>query len=83
MTYRPQIAKRMANGDDHTAAWLLGAQFHKVTTGPNAGAWIAWKPGKMAYVEADHPKDLGCDWMDSERMPTLDAAIQLVNTEPL
>jgi hypothetical protein len=83
MTYRPKIAARMANGDDHTAAWLQGATFHKITQGESKGAWIAWKPGKMAYLDADHPAGLGCNWLDGPGIPTLDAAIALAESETL
>ena len=80
--YRPKIAKRMANGDDHTAAWLLRAEFHKIKTGPNAGTWIAFKPGMFAYITADHPANLGCCWYDWDGLKALQDALDLAQREP-
>lgn len=84
MNDHPNIARRMANGDDITSSWLETAQITKITKGASAGAWIAWKPGKMAYITSDHPADLGCCWYDwPQGLQTLEKAIALAESEPL
>jgi hypothetical protein len=37
----------------------------------------------MAYLDADHPAGLGCNWLDDPSIPTLDAAIALAESELL
>jgi hypothetical protein len=84
MSDHPNIIRRMANGDESTADWLASAIMHKITKGESKGAWIAWKPGKMAYITADHPKGLGCSWYDwPQGLQTLEKAIALAESEAL
>lgn len=80
--YDPQVADRMANGDEMTDAWLKGATFHQIPDGPNAGTWVAFKPGKFAYITQDHPKNLGCCWYDWDGLKTLDDVKALAQREP-
>lgn len=80
----PKIAARMANGDEITSSWLETARFHKVAAGPNAGTWIAWKPGKLAYITADHPAGLGCCWYDwTQGLGTFEQTLAFVDREEL
>lgn len=80
----PKIAARMANGDEHTADWLASATLQKIETGPNAGTWIAWRPGKLAYISADHPAGLGCCWYDwTQGLGTLEQALAFCQREEL
>lgn len=81
--HRPKIAARMANGDEHTAAWLLGAKFHKIDKGASKGTWIAWKKGKLAYITEDHPSGLGCCWLDHDALDTLEKAIEYAEANAL
>lgn len=83
MTYKPNIAKKMANGDTETATWLLSASFHKIIKGASLGAWIAWKPGMLAYITSDHPDNLGCCWLDGDGLGTLQDAIAYAEREAL
>lgn len=80
MTYRPQIAKRMANGDPITLQWLRTAKFHKVTKGPSAGTWLAWSGGKAGALPPDHPADCGAQWWDHEAFKTFESTIAYVES---
>lgn len=83
-TEHPNVIDRMANGDPLTADWLRGAKLHKMDAGPNAGAWIAWRPGKLAYISADHPANLGCCWYDWDKgLATFEQALAFAGREEL
>lgn len=81
--YRPQIAWRMAAGDDDLLRWLQRASFAKTST----GHWLAWRadePDRAVILQPDHPADTPALSLDDwEPNPTLERWLEYLETGEL